>query len=142
MAILDAVRPGPTHDATAVTAEQLRTVVDRLISTEYWRQGDPDIVVVMDAGYDVTRLAHVLADLPVELIGRIRADRVLRLPKPARAAGTNGRPPEHGPEFALDAPDTWRLLFIRERVWLKASRRLASRDRSQRLDLHGRAGAR
>jgi hypothetical protein len=26
----------------------------------------------MDAGYDVTRLAHVLADLPVEVIGRLR----------------------------------------------------------------------
>lgn len=33
--------------------------------------------MVMDAGYDVTRLAFVLADLPVELIGRLRSDRVM-----------------------------------------------------------------
>ncbi|GAA2351615.1 transposase [Streptomyces violaceusniger] len=37
-----------------------------------------------DAGYDVTRLAWVLRDLPVELVGRIRGDRVMRLPKPPR----------------------------------------------------------
>ena len=103
----DAVRLGPTDDATAVTAQQLRAVVDRLVSAGHWRQGDPDIVIVADAGYDVTRLAYVLADLPLELVGRIRTDRVLRFPKPARAAGTNGRPPRHGPEFRLANPHTW-----------------------------------
>jgi hypothetical protein len=30
-------------------------------------------LIVTDAGYDVTRLAYVLADLPVELVGRIRS---------------------------------------------------------------------
>jgi DDE superfamily endonuclease len=106
-AILDAVRLGPADDATAVTADQLRHLVDRLIEAGHWREGDPDILIVADAGYDVARLAFVLADLPVQLLGRIRADRVLRLPKPLRTPGTNGRPPKHGPEFALDKPDTW-----------------------------------
>jgi hypothetical protein len=64
-------------------------------------------VIVADAGYDITRLAHVLADLPVELVGRLRSDRVLRLPKPPRPTGTTGRPPKHGPEIALDKPATW-----------------------------------
>ena len=45
-------------------------------------------------------LAYVLADLPLQLVGRIRSDRVLRLPKPPRPPGTNGRPPKHGPEIA------------------------------------------
>jgi hypothetical protein len=49
----------------------------------------------------------VLADLPVELLGRLRADRVLRLPKPLRRAGVTGRPPKHGSEFALSDPSTW-----------------------------------
>jgi hypothetical protein len=35
------------------------------------------------------------------------ADRVLRLPKPPRLPGTTGRPPRHGPEFALDQLTTW-----------------------------------
>jgi hypothetical protein len=106
-AVLDAVRLGPVDDATAVTAAQLRAVIGRLISAGQWQPGDPEILIVTDAGYDITRLAFVLADLPVELVGRIRSDRVLRLPKPPRLPGTNGRPPKHGPEIALDKPATW-----------------------------------
>lgn len=106
-AVLDAVRLGPTDDATAVTADQLRAVVGRLVAAGHWRDGDPNILIVMDAGYDVTRLAFVLADLPVEVLGRIRSDRVLRLPKPPRLPGANGRPPKHGPELALNKPASW-----------------------------------
>ena len=32
-------------------------------------EGDPAILIVFDAGYDVTRLALLLADLPVQLLG-------------------------------------------------------------------------
>jgi hypothetical protein len=106
-AVLDAVRLGPADDATAVTAEQLREVVERLIAAGQWCAGDPNILIVTDAGYDITRLAFVLADLPVELLGRLRSDRVLRLPKPPRLPGSTGRPPRHGPEFALSRPATW-----------------------------------
>ena len=84
---LDAVRLGPADDATAVTAAQLREVIERLIAAGHWRPGDPDILIVTDAGYDVTRLAFLLADLPVELVGRLRSDRVLRLPAPPRPPG-------------------------------------------------------
>ena len=107
-AVLDAVRLGPADDATAVTAAQLRDVVDRLIAAGHWRPGDPNIVIVADTGYDITRLAHVLADLPVELVGRLRSDRVLRPPKPpAPARHDRAPPPKHGPEIALDKPATW-----------------------------------
>lgn len=34
--------------------------------------------VVLDAGYDAPRIAHLLADLPVEILGRMRSDRVMR----------------------------------------------------------------
>src|ERR1039458_1571375 len=70
-AVLDAVRLGPDDDETDVTAAQVRDVVGRLIAAGQHRDGDPDVLVVFDAGYDVTRLAFLLADLPVELqIGR------------------------------------------------------------------------
>lgn len=59
---LDVVRLGTIDDPTAVTADQLRGVVERLITAGYWTTGDPDIVIVMDSGYDVTRVAFVLAD--------------------------------------------------------------------------------
>jgi hypothetical protein len=106
-AVLDAIRLGPQDDATAITAAQLRDVVTRLIAAGQWSEGDADVLIVADAGYDVTRLAFLLADLPVELLGRIRADRVLRLPAPPRLPGTNGRPPKHGGEFALAKPASW-----------------------------------
>lgn len=48
-----------------------------------------------------------MRDLPVELVGRIRGDRVMRLPKPPRTQGVNGRPPKHGPEFRFAKPETW-----------------------------------
>ncbi len=76
-AVLDAVRLGPDDDETDVTAAQAREVVTRLAAAGHWRQGDPDNLVVFDAGYDVTRLAWLLKDLPVELLGRLRSDRVL-----------------------------------------------------------------
>src|SRR5260221_1231107 len=66
---LDAVRLGPEDDETQVTASQVRGVVTRLAEAGQWRDGDPDILIVFDAGYDVTRLAYLLADLPVELLG-------------------------------------------------------------------------
>lgn len=73
-----------------------------------WAPGDPDITIVMDAGYDVTRLAGVVRDLPVEPVGRIRSDRVMRLPKPPRVySPKGGHPPKHGPEFRFNKPETW-----------------------------------
>ncbi|MFE3059516.1 transposase [Nocardia sp. NPDC059239] len=105
--ILDAVRLGPEDDAAAVTTTQLREVVERLITAGQWRPADPDIMIVADAGYDVCRLGWVLRDLPVEMVGRLRSDRVMRLPKPVRLPGINGRPPMHGPEFRFADPQSW-----------------------------------
>jgi DDE superfamily endonuclease len=108
-AILDARRLGPADDATAVTADQLRAVGGRLRAAGQWRNEDPPILVVCDAGYDVCRLAFVLADLPIQLIGRIRADRVMCGPVPPRPAGRRptGRPRRHGPVMTLAAPASW-----------------------------------
>ena len=55
----------------------------------------------------MTRLAWLLADLPVELLGRLRSDRVMQLPAPPRQPGTSGRPRKHGGELALSDPATW-----------------------------------
>ena len=105
-AVLDAVRLGPADDETEVTAAQVREVITRLIGAGHWRPGDPGILVVFDAGDDVTRLAWLLKDLPAEVLGRLRSDRVLYLPAPPGAGG-RGRPARHGPEFALADPATW-----------------------------------
>ena len=106
-AVLDAVRLGPTDDATAVTAAQLRQTVDQLRTAGHWHPGNPDIWIVLDSGYDVTRLAFLLADLPVMLIGRLRSDRVLARPVEPRRPDARGRPRRHGPVLVLADPITW-----------------------------------
>ena len=105
--VLDAVRLGPDDDVALVTAVQVRAVVGRLIKAGQWRPGDPEVLLVFDAGYDLARLAFLLADLPVEVLGRLRSDRVFRLPAPPRAVGAVGRPVKHGGEFSFADPGTW-----------------------------------
>jgi hypothetical protein len=139
---LDAVRLGPSDDATEVTATQVREVVARLIEAGHWRDGDPDILVVFDSGYDLTRLTWLLAGLPAEIMGRLRSDRVMYFPappRPARPAGTGGRPPRHGAALKLSDPQTWpapavttstqttRYGTARAMAWGRLHQQLASR---------------
>jgi hypothetical protein len=106
-AVLDAVRLGPDDDEAAVTAAQVRDLITRLIEAGHWHDGDPPVLVVFDAGYDITRLSFLLADLPVDVLGRLRSDRVMQLPAPPREPGTVGRPRKHGGELALADPAAW-----------------------------------
>ena len=105
-ALLDVVRLRPGDDATLVTATGLREVADRLIAAGQQQASDPEILVVMDAGYDVTRLAWLLRDLPVILAARIRSDRVFYAPAGERRGPTMGRPPRHGAKLVLRDPAT------------------------------------
>jgi DDE superfamily endonuclease len=104
---LDAVRLGPADDATEVTAAQVREVIGQLAAAGRWREGDPDVIVVLDSGYDLTRLAWLLRDLPVDVTGRLRSDRVMYFPAPPREPGATGRPSRHGARLDLDEPATW-----------------------------------
>ena len=136
---LDAVRLGPADDATAVTAGQVRDVVARIIAAGHWHDGDPDILVIFDAGYDLTRLAWLLARLPVEVLGRLRSDRVMYFPAPPRLPGTNGRPLRHGAALKLADERSWpapaaatvtqasRYGTARAAAWGRLHQRLASR---------------
>jgi hypothetical protein len=106
-AILDAQRLGPADEDTAVAAQQLRAVVERLIEVGHWQEGDPEIWIVGDTGYDGPRLAFLLADLPVRVLVRVRSDRVLAFPAPPRHPGAIGRPARHGPDFTFKDSRTW-----------------------------------
>lgn len=64
-----AVRLGPDDDEAEITAAQVRDVITRPIAAGHWREGDPPVLVIFDAGYDLTRLAFLLADLPVQCWG-------------------------------------------------------------------------
>jgi len=107
-AILDAIRLPPGADVAAITAAQLREVVMRLLAAGQWTAGDPEILIVADAGYDAPRIAFLLADLPIQVLARLRSDRVFRRPAPPYAYNPKGgRPPKHGGEFAFGDPSTW-----------------------------------
>lgn len=106
-ALLDAQRLEPHDEDTAVAAAQLRAVVERIIAAGHWRDGDPEIWIVGDTGYDGPRLAFLLADLPVRVLVRVRSDRVMQFPAPPRASGQRGRPARHGAEFVFKDAATW-----------------------------------
>ncbi|MEV5238509.1 transposase [Streptomyces cinnamoneus] len=106
-------------DVAAVTTVQIREVVERLVAAGQWRSGDPEVLVVLDAGYDAPRIAHLLDELPVEMLVRLRSDRVMRRPAPSRE------------EFSLANPKGGRPPQARRRVRLRRPHNLghrASRD--------------
>jgi hypothetical protein len=106
-AILDVQRVRPDDEDTTLAAGQLRAVVERLIAVGHWTEGDPEIWIVGDTGYDGPRLAFLLADLPVQVLVRVRSDRVMYFPTPPRAPGALGRPARHGAEFTFKDTRTW-----------------------------------
>jgi hypothetical protein len=131
--------PGPADDLAAVTAAQVREVIGRIIAAGHWRDGDPDILVIFDAGYEPARLAWLLKDLPVQVLGRLGSNRVLHQPPPPREPGQMGRPLRHGPglrlatQAARPAPDvttttqTSRYGAAAARAWHRTHPRLHAR---------------
>jgi hypothetical protein len=111
---LDAVRPGPGDDDLAVTAAQLREVVTRLIAAGRRADGDPAILIAMDAGYNATRLAWLLADLPAVLVARVRAGRVFYRDPVPRDKPLPGQPPRHGEPVSCADPATQHDPAIRQ----------------------------
>ncbi|WP_373682285.1 MULTISPECIES: transposase [Streptomyces] len=94
-----------------------------------WQAGDPEILIVMDSGYDVAYLSHALTDLPVVLVGRLRSDRVMcagfRNEHPARGQ----RPPAAFLEFRgqfVKEPVDAVLLDLRESDGVKCLERRCS----------------
>jgi hypothetical protein len=103
---LDVVRVGPADDVTDVTAAQIRDLIHRLRQAGQLLPDDPPVLIVLDSGYDVVRLTWLLADLPVHLLGRIRADRVMYGRPGPRRGERPGRQPRHGQQFKFADPST------------------------------------
>src|SRR6266516_6291032 len=92
---------GPRRRPHRRDAAQIRALVARLTQAGQWRPDDPPILFVVDAGYDVVRLSWLLGEIPVRLLGRVRADRVVYGRAGRRRGGHPGRPPRHGQCSAL-----------------------------------------
>jgi len=132
---LDARRMRPDEDATAATIEQVRELVGRL--------GTPDAVAlfVFDAGYDPIALTAGLEQTRVQVLVRIRGDRVFYRDPPVRQEGTSGRPRRHGRRLKLSdgrtlgRPDAQfnttdpRYGTVRVRAWHQVHPRIIGRGR-------------
>ena len=91
---------------------------------------------MLDAGYEAPRIAWLLRDLPVEVLGRMRSDRVLRRAAPPRGYHfEGGRPAQHGSEVLFGDPATWDV----EHTATHADTRLYGQVKAQAWDrLHPR----
>ena len=98
---VDARRLHPLDDTDQTAAAQIHALVARLPASE----AVP--LFVFDAGYDSAQLTLDLADLPVAVLVRLRADRCFYADPPPRPPGTSGRPRRHGAKFAFADPTTW-----------------------------------
>ena len=83
-----------------MTAAQVRRVIERIIAAGHGHDGDPDILVIFDAGDEPGRLSWLLRDLPVQVLGRLGTNRVLRQAPPPRLR-PDGPPMRHGRELRL-----------------------------------------
>ncbi|MDQ6798378.1 MAG: transposase [Actinomycetota bacterium] len=101
---LDAMRITPSMDPTDATVDQVHRLVGLL-------PRDREVpLFVFDAGYDGIAIGHDLADERVEILCRIRDDRVFYTDPPARPnrpPGSGGRPPRHGTRSKCSEPASW-----------------------------------
>jgi hypothetical protein len=97
----DAARLHPLDDTDQTAACQVRALLGRL--------GDagPAPLVVLDAGYDSAQLTLDLAEAPVTVLLRLRADRCFYADPPPSPPGKIGRPRRHGAKFNCADPTTW-----------------------------------
>ncbi len=132
---LDVRRLVPGENLGQATAAQIRTLTGRLGSL----QRVP--LFVFDAGYDPIALTADLADVPVAVLVRIRADRVFYTDPDPRAPGQIGRPRRHGARLCCVDPATWpaseqtlevdddQYGRVQVRAWAGLHPRLAGRGR-------------
>lgn len=107
-AVLDAVCLEPGADVAAVTTDQIRELVERLVAAGQWKPGDPEVLLVLDPGYDAPRIAHLLN-------GHARRDprQTPLRPRHAPAAQARRRVPFRRPLHVGDragmGPTAWHL---------------------------------
>ena len=99
---LDVRRVHPRENAHTVAVAQITALMARRPASE----ATP--LFVFDAGYDSAQLTQALAETPVAILVRLRADRCFYAdPPPAIPSPTGGRPRKHGAKFACKDPTTW-----------------------------------
>lgn len=90
------IEPGGGSSATALA--QVEGLLDDLTATGGFRPGQAVPLVMFDSGYPIVWLAHAVAGRAVQVMGRVRGDRVFYGPAPA-PDGKAGRSARHGARF-------------------------------------------
>jgi hypothetical protein len=99
---LDIRRVHPSQNANAIAVEQITDLLSRLSC-----ESAPPLFV-FDAGDDSAQLTQGLAQLPVAVLVRLRADRCFYADSsPAIPSPKGGRPRMHGAKFACKDSTTW-----------------------------------
>jgi hypothetical protein len=99
---LDVRRVHPRENAHTVAVEQITTLI-----TQRPRSAATPLFV-FDAGYDSAHLTQAVAETPVAILVRLRADRCFYADPPlAVPSPKGGRPRKHGAKFACKDPATW-----------------------------------
>ncbi len=126
---IEARRLRPGEDHAGATVAQITDLLGDLAATGKWRPADPPPLVMLDAGYPATDICHALAGQPVQVLARLRSDRVFYADPGPRAPGQRGAPRRHGQRFALAgarthhapdvelAGDSARYGKVRVRAW-------------------------
>lgn len=99
---VDVRRVGTADNANEIAAVQIGDLAEQLRTGT----GMGPVLFLLDVGYCPIYLTQHLPD-GVQILVRLRGDRVFFAPAPPRLAGKPGRPVKHGARFALDEPDTW-----------------------------------
>ena len=76
MDAVEARRLRPGEDHADATVAQISDLLADLAATGKWKPGDPPPLVMLDAGYPATDISHALAGQPVQVLARLRSDRV------------------------------------------------------------------
>lgn len=99
---LDVRRVHPRENAHTVAVDQITT----LVAQRPLAAATP--LFVFDAGYDSAHLTQAVAETPVAILVRLRADRCFYADPPlAVPSPKGGRPRKHGAKFACKDPATW-----------------------------------
>jgi hypothetical protein len=99
---LDVRRVHPRENAHTVAVEQIMTLVGQR------PRSAATPLFVFDAGYDSAHLTQGLAEVPVAILVRLRADRCFYADPPsATPSPKGGRPRTHGTKFACKDSATW-----------------------------------